>query len=431
MKKSTNLKRNIFVFVFSFIVGAFVILPFMAYSKPAVARAEEEFKPIISGNVYSCCGDSNFWPVIGDNGHLRLSVLKGDTEIAYSFINADGQYYIQIENYSGENNLTFKLIDTNNTSSLFVYLFNDNTRSKVLGTLIDPITTTNCYFRYFPWGRSTVSTFNTYNYNSLIFDSVNNKLVSKRVNVPSQLYNYYSSMDFVYTVTFVANYGQYPAFWANFNDTTNNFVAGFGIIGVYNGDSANPWTFYIKDNVTGFKVKIAESTSQVMPNFSVNIKLKTYTSNRRSFVDFYYCLADSPTGDWKYFRTSYTDLDKYFYTLAFQAGSGKYSIKYSLSFNFANAVSPDYTAIKQTSYNDGYDDGKRDGLDEGFIKGVNSKTYSFWELISSVVDVPVSTLTSIFDVDILGVNMKSFVFSIATLFIVLSVVRIWLGTRGV
>lgn len=431
MKKNNKFNRLIIAFCVCLFLFGFAFMPFGFLQKNVVLAENNDFKPVITGNVYACCGDSNFWAIIGDNGHLRLSVLEGDTEIAYSFVNADGQYYVQLENYSGKNNLTVKLIDTNNPSSLYVYLFNDYTRSKVLGVLTNPITTINCFFRYFPWGRSTVSTFNTYNYNSLIFDSVTNKLVSKRVNVPSQLHNYYSSMDFFYTVTFVSNYGQYPAFWANFNDTANKFVAGFGVVGSYNGNSANPWTFYIKDNVTGYKVKIAESSSSSMPNFSVNIKLKTYVSNRRSFVEFYYCLADSPTGDWKYFRTSYTDSDEYFYSLALQAGSGKFSLKYSLSFNFANAVSPDYTAIKQLGYNEGYDAGSKDGYDKGYYVGVNKDKYSFWDLVSSVVDVPVGTLTSIFDVEILGVNMKSFIFSIATVLIVLSVVRIWLGMRGV
>lgn len=84
--------------------------------------------------------------------------------------------------------------------------------------------------------------------------------------------------------------------------------------------------------------------------------------------------------------------------------------------------------INQSSYNAGYDKGYALGAetyyDIGYNQGVNSAhEYTFDSLLSSVFDVPVRTFTSLFNFEILGINMASFFLSILTLCAVLAVVK--------
>lgn len=97
-----------------------------------------------------------------------------------------------------------------------------------------------------------------------------------------------------------------------------------------------------------------------------------------------------------------------------------------------------------SGYNEGYSDGYGVGYDEGIVVGgaesydkgyINGKNigyeqglqdanqYTFLSLISSVVDVPIRAITSLFEFDILGVNMKTFFLSLFTVAVILAVVK--------
>lgn len=57
--------------------------------------------------------------------------------------------------------------------------------------------------------------------------------------------------------------------------------------------------------------------------------------------------------------------------------------------------------------------------------------YSFFGLISAVIDVPIKAIRGLLNFDILGVNMFSFVTSLFSLAVVLMIVKLVLGTRDV
>ena len=79
-------------------------------------------------------------------------------------------------------------------------------------------------------------------------------------------------------------------------------------------------------------------------------------------------------------------------------------------------------------FNQGYDNGLSDGKVIGYNKGVQSANdYSFFALVSAVVDVPIKAFTSLFNFEILGVNLTSFFYSLFTLACVLCVVKLILG----
>lgn len=89
----------------------------------------------------------------------------------------------------------------------------------------------------------------------------------------------------------------------------------------------------------------------------------------------------------------------------------------------------------------GYNEGKKDGLDEGYVTGKedgrqegysegyvdganNASDYTFFGLISAVVDAPIQAVTGLFDFEILGYDMKNFMFSLLTVCVIITVIRL-------
>lgn len=110
-------------------------------------------------------------------------------------------------------------------------------------------------------------------------------------------------------------------------------------------------------------------------------------------------------------------------------------------------ISTDMTLSKVVVYNDelynsGYVAGQNSmnskitaAYNEGFSKAEsfyreNLTDYSFFGLISAVIDVPVKTLTSLLNFEILGVNMLSFFLGLLSFSIVLWIVKLFVGSKG-
>lgn len=75
-----------------------------------------------------------------------------------------------------------------------------------------------------------------------------------------------------------------------------------------------------------------------------------------------------------------------------------------------------------------YENGKRagyvNGYDVGYAEGaLNANSYTFDGLLSAVFDVPVRTFKSLFEFEILGVNLANFFLSLLTLAIIIFIVR--------
>lgn len=77
-----------------------------------------------------------------------------------------------------------------------------------------------------------------------------------------------------------------------------------------------------------------------------------------------------------------------------------------------------------SGYNEGYNVGSRIGYQNGYVAGVSSsQNYTFLGLMGSIFDAPIKAFTSLFDFDVLGVNMSSFLLSFFSVCIVITVVK--------
>ena len=79
----------------------------------------------------------------------------------------------------------------------------------------------------------------------------------------------------------------------------------------------------------------------------------------------------------------------------------------------------------------GYDKGKSDGESIGFTRGYNEGVsdageYTFIGLLDAVFYAPIKAVVSLFNFDLLGVNLLGFVQGILTLFIILAVVKLFI-----
>ena len=101
-------------------------------------------------------------------------------------------------------------------------------------------------------------------------------------------------------------------------------------------------------------------------------------------------------------------------------------------------------------YDEGFDEGRGEGFDEGYADGKydanntvtttsasynagynygveSASTFTFNSLLSAVFDVPVRTLLSMLNFEILGVDMSGFFLSLITICVVLFVIRLIMG----
>lgn len=78
-------------------------------------------------------------------------------------------------------------------------------------------------------------------------------------------------------------------------------------------------------------------------------------------------------------------------------------------------------------YDDGYDYGYDYGYDNGYESGVvDANTYTFERLLTSVIDVPVKAFTSLFNFEILGVNLSDFFFGLLSVCAIIVIIKLFL-----
>lgn len=98
------------------------------------------------------------------------------------------------------------------------------------------------------------------------------------------------------------------------------------------------------------------------------------------------------------------------------------SAQYSAGYNAGQTAG--YSEGQTAGYNTGYSAGDSVGYTRGYNAGVNAtNTYSFTNLISAVLDAPINAFTSLFNFEILGVNLSSFLLALFTICVVLTVIK--------
>lgn len=99
---------------------------------------------------------------------------------------------------------------------------------------------------------------------------------------------------------------------------------------------------------------------------------------------------------------------------------------------FKNGQNVGFSEGQSKGYSDGYGVGYIDGENDGYWVGyeealVGTNKYSFNGLLTAVIDVPVKTFTSLFNFEILGVNLSGFFLGLLTISIIITIVRFMLG----
>lgn len=99
-----------------------------------------------------------------------------------------------------------------------------------------------------------------------------------------------------------------------------------------------------------------------------------------------------------------------YYSNTFQ---GAFDNGYNAGYNKGTA---DLNNIRYNAYTQG----KNDGIE-------SANKYSFLGLISAVIDAPIKAFTSLFNFELLGVNLSAFMFGLITLALIIFIVKLFLG----
>lgn len=165
-------------------------------------------------------------------------------------------------------------------------------------------------------------------------------------------------------------------------------------------------------------------TSYVSPNF-VNTRLGTYGQGYNTGYDEGYNkgLGDKNDAYWEGRYEGY----EYGYS---QGNSDGYHEGYDVGNNdgYKSGYNEGYDIGYDEGNNYGYNYGHNLGYNDGYEAGsYNAEHYTFLSLIGAVVDAPLGAFKSMFDFDILGVNMTGFLLSLFSISIILVVIKIAMG----
>lgn len=105
------------------------------------------------------------------------------------------------------------------------------------------------------------------------------------------------------------------------------------------------------------------------------------------------------------------------YVSGYDAG---YNIGYKAGTDYGNSL----------GYSSGYDAGQNVGYQNGYNKGINdSDSYTFYNLFGSVLDAPVNVFTSLFNFELLGVNLLGLITGLFTLSFIILLLKLCLGGK--
>lgn len=232
---------------------------------------------------------------------------------------------------------------------------------------------------------------------------------------------YYSSLDSNLPIIELSNgvqYKQVRFLYSYFRDeSVNPVINGLKVTcRYYNSDTDYYDVYYIRYYFTSstlhiYDYSLIDSYYFVYNLLTLNLAVANAPSNTGAFafvqnmsIDMGFANADYASG----------------YSIGYQAGTqiandniwnqGR-NEGYNDGITYATNHWDDIPAVQQ-AIDDAYEDGKNDGYQEGLN---TDNPYTFKNLFFAVLDVPVQTITGLFNWNFLGVNLKDFVFTILTL----------------
>lgn len=168
----------------------------------------------------------------------------------------------------------------------------------------------------------------------------------------------------------------------------------------------------------------AYNTIKIKPNFST-IPIKTYSDFKNQiyttlfFQDFEIKIYVTLGTKWTTQTTTYPEVTAYA----------------EKSFQTENAITQASEITNQQQYELGYQSGNankeaygQNKYQTGYAEGLQAGgSYTFENLILSVIDAPISTVYGLLNFDILGTNMFSFVIALISIVIVIKIIQIVIG----
>lgn len=107
---------------------------------------------------------------------------------------------------------------------------------------------------------------------------------------------------------------------------------------------------------------------------------------------------------------------------------------YNDSVNFVNMYNSDSNVYFTNGYNQGLKDGEKNGYSNGYSAGLNdgikdNTIFNIFNGILNIAMVPVNFFLSIFNFEILGINMAGFVSALLTISIIIYLLRLMKGSK--
>lgn len=145
------------------------------------------------------------------------------------------------------------------------------------------------------------------------------------------------------------------------------------------------------------------------------------TSNEKDRIVFYGFVDDSSSVSTDFLVP--TDVDTLHITIS--AGQNSYDSGFNAGVKSVKSqYESQLEAVKENARQQGFAEAQK-MFDNG------NTDYSFFGLISAVIDAPIKAIRGLLNFDILGVNMFAFVTSLFSLAVILMLIKFILGTRGV
>lgn len=108
------------------------------------------------------------------------------------------------------------------------------------------------------------------------------------------------------------------------------------------------------------------------------------------------------------------------YTSGYKQG---YSEGYSSGENIG--YTNGYSSGESAGYSSGYSAGETIGYNNGYSQGIEAgDKYSFFSLVSAVIDAPIQAFMGLFNFELLGINLAGFFTGLLTLAFIITIVRL-------
>lgn len=116
-----------------------------------------------------------------------------------------------------------------------------------------------------------------------------------------------------------------------------------------------------------------------------------------------------------YFQSNSNIADNEYYNQGYQTGK-------------LDGFNNGYSVGESEGYNNGYNSGYNIGFNTGYSEGSeDSNQYTFLNLVSSTIDAPLTYFQSLFNFELLGVNLQGFLMALFTLCVIVTIVKLCLG----